>query len=67
MDFAESVAMPDYRLATAIAMSMPMAMRVVVVSVVVPLIARVGIRTTRSIARLISLAHSERHKIALRP
>ena len=58
MDFAETVAVPDHRLVAAAAISMPMAMRVVVVSMVVTVIARMTV--TR-------FAHGERHKIALRP
>ena len=62
MDFAESVAVPDHRLAV----PMTMAMRVVV-SMVVTVIPRVSIRPTGAIARLTGFAHGERHKIALRP
>ncbi len=43
-----------------------MAMRVVV-SLVVTVIPRVGIRPAGAIARLAGFAHGERHKIALRP
>ena len=66
MDFAESVAVPDHRLA--VPMIMSMAMRVIVGSMVVTMLPRVSIRRpTCSVARLAGFAHSERHKIALRP
>ena len=54
MDFAESVAVPDHRLAV------PTTMRVVVIP-------RVGIRPASAIVRLTGFAHGERYKIALHP
>ncbi|WFU45935.1 hypothetical protein QA640_44910 (plasmid) [Bradyrhizobium sp. CB82] len=56
VDLAESVAMPDHRLAVLMAAQMVVRMVVIVIP-----------RAASAIARLAGFAHGERHKIALRP